>query len=143
MKQYILLLSGVLFATCSSPKVEYREYDFEISDYSKNQFLTRINAKDSTASVLFLTELFVDSKIRIENNSVIFDSIVNSDRVLGLADAVRIDNRHDCTLYDLDSGKSFTLKKTKTAKYKYIYIGKDHYKNKYSITYSNTLRGFY
>ncbi|HYD90153.1 MAG TPA: hypothetical protein VEA37_01540 [Flavobacterium sp.] len=143
MKQYILLFSGVLFATCSSPKVEYREYDFEISDYSKNQFLTRINAKDSTASVLFLTELFVDSKIKIENNSVIFDSIVNSDRSLGLAHIEKIDNRHDCIIHDLETGKSFQIKSTKSRKYKYIYVGKDHYKNKYSITYSNTHRAFY
>ena len=137
-------MTGVFFAACSSPKVEYREYKHVISNYSKNQFLTRYEAKDSTSSLLFFTELYIESKIRIENNSiVVFDSIVNTDRVLGLAEVEKIDNRHDCIVYDLENKKSFKISTKKSSKYKFIYLSKDYDTKKYTITYSNSLRAFY
>ena len=130
---------------CSSPRIDFTDYKNTVSDYSKNKFLSEFEAKDSIFSMIFFTSVFEKDFITVgDNTKILFNDTITSDKSLGLAKVVRINNTFDVKITDNALDYSFILKKKNNMKYKYIYISKKRYdNNKYEITYSNSLKAFY
>lgn len=131
---------------CSSPKIKYENNGYTANPDTEAKFLTKLEAKENNFSVIFFTNGFL-SKEKIEvkvDNKVVFSDILETDRSFGLAKTLRINNRYDILIKDLNSGYAFKLKGKKNSKYKYIYISKDADSNSnYVINYSNKLQSFY
>ncbi|MDV6169436.1 hypothetical protein R1T16_13455 [Flavobacterium sp. DG1-102-2] len=145
MKKLYYLPLLLAFIMCSSPKFEYNKSSYPI-DTSTIKFLNTLKAKDSIYSALFFTDGFLSNEIiEVKNgNEIIFSDTLVTDRVLGLAEIIRVKNQQEILITDLKSKYSFKLPPKKNSKYKFIYISKDAESTKdYNIIYSNTLRGFY
>lgn len=130
---------------CSSPKFEYKDYK-PANEGSVKKFLKTLEAEDSTYSVLFFTNGFLQQeKLEVKNNDeVIFADILETDRSFGLAKTLRVKNQQGILIKDVKTGYSFKLPSKKNVKYKYIYISKDPDKKAgYSVNYSNVLQSFY
>ncbi|QYJ68974.1 hypothetical protein [Flavobacterium litorale] len=146
MRTFILCLAltSIILHGCSSPRIKFAEYEWTLSDDSRNKFLDDFKAKDSIFSIIIFTSVFKKDLIRVETrNKILFNDTIKSDRSLGLAKIVRINNTFDVKVTDLSLNYSFNLKKKHNVNYKYIYIQRKRYDgNKYVVTYSNTLRQF-
>ena len=144
MKKLFFLPLFLIFGMCSSPKVKFEDYKNSTTEYSQNLFLKNLQAEDSTSSALIFTEVFNNEKIKvIQNGKIIFDDYLKSDESLGLAKAIRVDKQNSIEITDSKMNYSFTLSSKRNIKYKFIYITKEIFeKEKYVITYSNSLKGF-
>ena len=129
---------------CKSPNIEYIEYKRTVSSGAIEQTLNEFEATDDIYSLLFFKQAFKGEVIQIENcNEVIFRDSLFTQSGLGLAKVFRIDNTCITKIADMDRNYSFKIKPKDASKYKYIYIRKTFLDNdKYTIIYSNTLRGF-
>lgn len=145
MKKIFCLPLLAFFAMCSSPKIQFTDYKGSTTEYSESLFLKNLEAEDSIFSALIFTEVFQNENITIkQDGKIIFEDYVKSDESLGLAKAIKIKNQSDLEITDSNMRYSFKLSASNNRKYKFIYITKEIYKKeKYIITYSNSLKGFY
>lgn len=138
------LILGPVLSMCSSPKVSYKEYENVANDYSKKKFLSELKAEEDKYSVIFFTEAFFGEKYNVSNNNeVLLDDILETDRVLGLANVIRINNHYDVKVLNVKNGYTFTIPSKKSKVHKYIYISKTlDAEREYEINYSHTLTTF-
>ena len=142
MKALRLIFLSMFLLQCKAPKVLYID-GVAISKDAKKTVLDKIQAHDNKYSLIFLAGGFDSKQIKIYNKDELFyDNKPESDKILGLADVVRILNDKNILFFDEDLNYKFILHKNKIKKYKYIYVTKDKYDEKYTIVYSNVLSGF-
>lgn len=136
----------ILFSKCSTPKFDYSDSKSIANIDTEKKFLANLEAENKMYSVLFFTDGFLENQnIKVKNgDNIIFDEILETDEVLGLANIIRVNNRLDVIVTNKDTNYTFRLPRKKNIKYKYIYISKIVEDDKsYTIKYSNALRGFY
>ena len=133
---------------CQSPSIIFTDYK-PLPDHAVKNALKMYSAEEDTYSLLIFTSGFNHDKILIMNDkTIIYDSILQSDKSMGLAKAFRINNTLDVKVRDFSQDNYFfKLNNKKLKNYKYIYIEKNKEKirnkeNPYTIIFSNTLRGF-
>lgn len=158
---YFLLL--VFLCNCKSYRNEFKDYESDSYQHVKKKFLKFYKAEDSKYSIVEFGFGYSGEKYTIINNGeVIYDSILNTNPMLGHAKYIRINNQYDTKIIDNLTRKKIVVKKDLAAKHKYIYINRkreylldsglvaDSIANGkkvrnidkfYKITYSNTLLG--
>jgi len=142
----LFVLVILLFTSCYSPRVFF-ENKKNKSNFNVNRVNKYYKLNDKKYSLLILTDGYNKTKIQIINNEKIFDTLVTSQRSMGLATAIRINNNYDVLIIDKTRNIKLKLNKEYLKKYKYIYVGygyKNIYtrKKKYNITYSKFLHMF-
>ncbi len=143
MKNIMLLLILCIFTMCKTPKVEYKEYELSLPESVVERALISLNATEDKYSVLIFTQGFTGETMEITNgNEMVFHNVLKSIQNLGYAKKFRIDNTQLTTITELPQQYSFTVKSKMAMNYKYIYIHRNISNGRYTITYSNTLKGF-
>lgn len=105
--------------------------------------LKEVNAKNSSKSVLILTQTYKGEKIQVtQNGKVIFSEYPITNLNTRIASYFSISNQADAVIKDIRTGQEVVIPTAKAVKYKFIYIMKkvSNGKFKYVVTYSNTLR---
>ena len=130
---------------CTSPKIIFTDSLCEsVFDHTEDDFITLLKAKEKNYSIVIFTVGFEREKITLINNQEILYNDSVKDMGNGFSKAIRIDNRFDVKIKEVEKKYVFTLKKEYLKDYKYIYIKKNMFKKKhpYIIAYSNILCGF-
>lgn len=146
MRVSLFIFIIILFSGCSTPKFDYDDSKNTTNIDVEKKFLATLEAENEMYSILFFTDGFLENQnIQIKNgDAIIFDEIPKTDRVLGLANVIRVNNRLDIIVTNIDTDYTFKLPIKKNIKYKYIDISKIVEEDKsYTIKYSNAFRGFY
>ena len=145
MKKSFILLVGFMLTMCTSPKVIFTD-DLcnPVFEHTEDNFINLLKAKEKNYSIVIFTAVFEGEKIVLTNNHEILYSDSIKDIGNGFSKAIRVDNRFDVEIKEIEEDYIFTLKRERLKGHKYIYIKKDMFKKKhpYTITYSNTLCGF-
>lgn len=145
MKKSFILLIAFMLTMCTSPKVIYTD-DLckSVFEHTEDNFIDLLKATEKNYSVVIFTAVFKGEKIILKNNQEILYNDSIKDIGNGFSKAIRVDNRFDVEIKEIEKDYIFTLKREQLKDHKYIYIKKDMFKKKrpYTITYSNTLCGF-
>lgn len=129
---------------CSSPKTIFtNDLCKPVFEHTKRDFLERLEAKKRNYSIVIFTTVFEGEKITISNNGNVLYNDSIKDIGNGFSKAIRVNNRFDVEIKDIEKSHSFKLKSKYLKDYKFVYLKKDMFKVKsYTLTYSNTLCGF-
>src|SRR5690625_1661503 len=102
-KLMLLLLVVYSFGMCKSPKVFYKdEHCVSLPQHSIDRALKSYDAEKKNYSLLIFISSFVnDSLIVLNNSKILFNNTITSDKSLGLAKIVRIDNRFNVKIKDI------------------------------------------
>jgi len=145
MKKVFILLTGLMLTMCTSPKVIFTDDLCKpVFEHTEDDFIDLLKAKEENYSIVIFTTVFEGEKVTLTNNQEILYNDSIKDIGNGFSKAIRVDNRFDVEIKEIEKDYVFTLKREHLKDHKYIYIKKAMFrKNRpYSITYSNTLCGF-
>lgn len=148
MKKVLIILAVLIVIGCDTYKHKIVFSDDLCppkSDYHKNKTLEELDAKEEIYSLLFFTSSYNEDKLVIRNtDSLFYDDIMNSNKSVGLAHIIRVSNKSNIEISDINDNYSFSLDSKQLKKYKFVYIKKDMFNKKkpYLITFSNILCGF-
>ena len=147
MKKVITIILLIIASFgCSNIKSIYKKETLDINDQAINYILNKLDAKQSSKSVLFFTTGFIGDSIELKNeNNVIFKLSIETISQLGLAHVETISNENqlEITIQSSNPIKIF-LNESDLKKYKFIYISKSETKkHQYLVEYSNRNRDYY
>ena len=134
-----------MLTACTSPKIIFTDNQCKsVFEHTKDDFIDRLKAREDNYSIVIFTSVFEGEKIIVKNNQDMLYNDSVKDIGNGFSKAIRVDNRFDVEIKEIEKDYVFTLKREHLKDHKYIYIKKDMFKKKrpYIITYSNTLCGF-
>jgi len=144
----IFIVMVLFFNTmCTSYRTKFKKYNslFEKnSEEITKKWLESMDAVDKIYSVLTFTEEFDETIILIINaNDTIYEGKLNTIKSLGYTKSIKIDNRFETKIIDVNLKKTSIIKSKIASKYKHVYISKSKKRNqKYTLTFSNDFRVF-
>jgi len=147
MKKVITLILLIIASFgCSNIKIIYKKETLDTNDQATKYILNKLDAKQSSKSVLFFTTGFKGDSIELKNeNNVIFNLPIETLSQLGLAHVETISNEDQLQI-NIQSPNPIKifLNESDLKKYKFIYISKSETKrHRYLVEYSNRNRDFY
>lgn len=162
-KALFILLASSLFVMCKTAKttnnsatavtekeaekpksenVIYSDKFKAATEAQKQEVLKQLSASAENYSVLILTRNYKGEQITVMNGGKqVYKDYPISNKAIGIAEKIRIDNTQDTEIFDNTSNKSILIDSRDAQKYKFVHVAKEPGKKiPFVIVYSNKMK---